>query len=57
MDATAADVRSAELLDVPRGAALLRMRQIIFSSKSKPVIYVIGLYRSERHSLFIRRFR
>jgi GntR family transcriptional regulator len=57
VDATAADVRAAELLAVPRGAPLLRMRQVIFSSNSKPVIYVIGLYRSERHSLFIRRFR
>jgi len=57
VDATAADVRAAELLDVPRGTALLRMRPVIFSSRSKPVIYVVGLYRSERHSLFIRRFR
>lgn len=57
VDATAADTRAAELLAVPRGAPLLRMRQVIFSSKSKPVIYAIGLYRSERHSLFIRRFR
>src|SRR5438445_5455453 len=57
VDATAADMRVGELLAVPRGAPLLRMRQVIFSSKSKPVIYVIGLYRSERHSLFIRRFR
>jgi GntR family transcriptional regulator len=57
VDATAADARIAELLAVPRGAPLLRMRQVIFSVKSKPVIYVVGLYRSERHSLFIRRFR
>src|SRR5713226_6866705 len=57
VDATAADPRVAELLAVPRSTPLLRMRQVIFSSKSKPVIYVVGLYRSERHSLFIRRFR
>ncbi len=57
VDATAADTRVGELLAVPRGTPLLRMRQVIFSSKSKPIIYVIGLYRSERHSLFIRRFR
>jgi DNA-binding GntR family transcriptional regulator len=36
---------------------LLRMRQVIYSSNAKPVIYVIGFYRSERHSLFIRRMR
>ncbi len=57
VDATAADTRVGELLAVPRGTPLLRMRQVIFSSKSKPIIYVIGLYRSEWHSLFIRRFR
>jgi len=39
------------------GAPLLRMRQVIYSSGTKPVIYVIGFYRSERHSLFIRRLR
>ena len=29
----------------------------IYSSNGKPVIYVVGFYRAERHSLFIRRFR
>jgi len=57
VDATAADARVAQLLEVPRGAPVLRIRQVIYSSKGKPVIYVIGFYRSERHSLFIRRFR
>ena len=57
VDATVAEGRVAEHLDVLRGAPLLRMRQIIYSSKSKPVIYVVGFYRSERHSLFIRRVR
>jgi GntR family transcriptional regulator len=57
VDATAADSRIAELLQIPRGAPVLRMRQVIYSSKSKPIIYVVGFYRSERHSLFIRRFR
>lgn len=57
VDATAADSRIAELLQIPRGAPVLRMRQVIYSSKSKPIIYVVGSYRSERHSLFIRRFR
>src|SRR5215472_13270887 len=53
VDATVAEGRVAEHLDVLRGAPLLRMRQVIYSSKSKPVIYVVGFYRSERHSLFI----
>jgi GntR family transcriptional regulator len=57
VDATAAEGRVAQLLDVPRGAPVLRIRQVIYSSNGKPVIYVIGFYRSERHSLFIRRFR
>jgi GntR family transcriptional regulator len=57
VDATAADVRIAQLLEVPRSAPVLRIRQVIYSSSSKPVIYVVGFYRSERHSLLIRRFR
>jgi GntR family transcriptional regulator len=42
---------------VPRGAPLLRIRQVIFSTGGKPTIYVLGLYRSDRHTLHIRRFR
>jgi GntR family transcriptional regulator len=58
VDATAAaDGRTAELLGILHGSPLLRIRQVIFSTSSKPVIYVMGIYRSERHSLFIRRFR
>ena len=57
VDATAADSRVAQALHVPRGAPVMRIRQVIYSSNAKPVIYVIGFYRAERHSLFIRRFR
>jgi len=57
VDATPADVHNAELLAVPRGAPLLRIRQVIFSTTGKAVIYGVGFYRSERHTLFIRRFR
>ncbi len=57
VDATAADGRIAQFLQVPRGSPVLRIRQVIYSSNAKPVIYVVGFYRSERHSLFIRRFR
>jgi GntR family transcriptional regulator len=57
IDATGADPKTADLLQVPRGAPLLRMRQLIFSSSGKPTIYMLGLYRSDRHSLMIRRFR
>ena len=57
IDATTADARAGHLLGVSPGAALLRMRQLIFSSSGKALMYVLGLYRSERHTLHIRRFR
>ena len=57
VDATAADARVAQLLEIPRSAPVMRIRQVIYSSNGKAVVYVIGFYRSERHSLFIRRFR
>jgi GntR family transcriptional regulator len=57
VDATVAEGRVAQLLNLRPGAPLLRIRQAIYSTTTKPVIYVIGFYRSERHSLFIRRLR
>lgn len=55
--ATAADLRTAQLLSVPRRDPLLRIRQVIYSTQGKPVIYVLGIYRSDRHNFVIRRFR
>lgn len=57
VDATTADAHVAELLNVSRGASVLRIRQVIYSTKGKPIMYVVGLYRSDCHTLFIRRFR
>lgn len=57
IDATAADDRTAELLGVPRNEPILRIRQAIYSRKGKIILYVLGLYRSDRHNLMIRRFR
>jgi GntR family transcriptional regulator len=57
VDATTADAEISEMLGVPRGASVLRIRQIIYSVQGKATIYGIGFYRSERHSLLIRRFR
>jgi GntR family transcriptional regulator len=57
IDATAADPRTAELLNVPRRDPLLRIRQVIYSTQGKPVLYALGIYRSDRHNLVIRRFR
>jgi len=57
IDATAADSRTAQLLGISRGFPLIRIRQVIYSTKGKPAIYALGLYRSDRHTLLIRRFR
>ncbi|HKI26841.1 MAG TPA: GntR family transcriptional regulator [Candidatus Sulfotelmatobacter sp.] len=57
IDATSADPHTARLLCVPNGLPLLRIRQVIYSAKGKATIYVLGLYRSDRHILLIRRFR
>jgi GntR family transcriptional regulator len=57
VDATAADPRTAELLGVPKREPLLRIRQAIYSTKGVVIMYVLGLYRSDRHNLVIRRFR
>ena len=57
VDATAASARVADLLAIHAGAPVLRIRQAIFSTQGKPSLYVIGFYRSDRHTLLIRRFR
>lgn len=57
VDATTADSQTARLLGIPAGAPVLRIRQQIYSTRGKPALYVLGLYRSDRHTLFIRRFR
>ena len=57
VDATAADSRTAELLGVPKREPLLRIRQVIHSTKGTAILYVLGMYRSDRHNLMIRRYR
>ncbi|HXX17183.1 MAG TPA: GntR family transcriptional regulator [Candidatus Eremiobacteraceae bacterium] len=57
IDATAADTRTAELLALPKREPILRIRQVIYSTKGAVILYVLGLYRSDRHNLVIRRFR
>src|SRR6266852_6405472 len=57
IDATAADPRIAEILSIPRRDPLLRIRQVIYSTKGQAIMYVLGFYRSDRHNLVIRRFR
>lgn len=57
IDATTADPHTARLLSIPPGSAVLRIRQEIYSTAGKIALYVLGLYRSDRHTLLIRRFR
>jgi len=57
IDATAADPRIAEILSIPRRDPLLRIRQVIYSTKGQAIMYALGFYRSDRHNLVIRRFR
>jgi GntR family transcriptional regulator len=57
VDATTADPHSGRLLGIPHGSPVLRIRQEIYSTKGKVALYVLGLYRSDRHTLLIRRFR
>ena len=57
IDATAADPRTAELLGIPKREPLLRIRQVIYSTKGVVILYVLGMYRADRHNLLIRRFR
>jgi len=57
VDATTADPHSARLLGIAHGSPVLRIRQEIYSTKGRVALYVLGLYRSDRHTLLIRRFR
>lgn len=57
VDATAADHRIEDLLEVPRGASLLRIRQVLYSTGGGRIAYSLALYRSDRYSLLTRRFR
>ena len=54
IDVTSADSQMADLLNIGRGAPLLRIRQVIFSTTGKATLYVTGFYRSGRHTLRIR---
>jgi GntR family transcriptional regulator len=57
VDATMADSRTADLLGLSKREPLLRIRQVIYSTKGIVILYVLGLYRSDRHKLLIRRYR
>jgi GntR family transcriptional regulator len=57
IDATIADPWSARLLGLSAGSPVLRIRQLIYSTKGQAILYGLGLYRSDRHTLLCRRFR
>jgi len=57
LDASVADTRLASLLGIKESAPILRIRQLIYSTMGQPALYVLGLYRSDRHRVLIRRFR
>jgi len=57
VDATPASSHIAGLLAIHPGAPVLRIRQVIYSTRGKASLYVIGFYRSDRHTLMIRRYR
>ena len=56
IDCIAADPKTASLLQVHAGTPVLRIRQILYGT-ADPIVYSVALYRSDRHSLFVRRFR
>jgi GntR family transcriptional regulator len=57
IDATTPTASTARLLKLAKGVSLLRIRQVIYSSKGQPALYVLGFYRSDRYKLTIRRYR
>jgi|HubBroStandDraft_4_1064222.scaffolds.fasta_scaffold362003_2 hypothetical protein len=57
IDATTVGLKTSELLAIPRREPLLRIRQVIYSTKGNPIMYVLGFYRADRHNLVIRLFR
>jgi GntR family transcriptional regulator len=57
VDATGVDGRVAEYLRLSRGSPVLRIRQVLYATNGRRLLYDVGIYRSDRHSLTIRRFR
>jgi len=57
VDASPSDKRVAKLLGIEPGAPLMRIRQVIYSTANQPILYVLGLYRYDRHTLHVRRMR
>jgi DNA-binding GntR family transcriptional regulator len=56
-DAATADDAIARALGLSRGSPVLHIRQVIHSKADSATIYVVGFYRSEFHTLLVRRHR
>ena len=57
VDATMPDPRTAELLGVSKREPLCASAESSIPQKGVVILYVLGLYRSDRHNLVIRRYR
>jgi GntR family transcriptional regulator len=57
VDVTTISTEHASLLKLIRNSPVLRIRQVIHSSDGTPIIYTLGLYRPDRHMLYVRRYR
>ena len=57
LDVTSADPRTAEILQLPQGAPLLRVTQLLYTDEAQAIAYSLALCRSDRYLYLIRRFR
>lgn len=57
LDALSANEKTANLLDVEVGTALLRVKRVVFSLEHKPIEYFVGLYRGDRFEYHIHNMR
>jgi GntR family transcriptional regulator len=55
--ATLADARFSRLLDVPVGAALVRVRLVVFDTQQRPVERLVAYYRGDHYDHHIRLTR
>lgn len=56
VDATVAEGRIAHFLGIAPGSPVLRIRQVVHSGNGRKLLYDVGIYRADRHTLLIRRF-
>ncbi len=57
ISAKLADVKTAQLLDLPVGSALLAVKRLVFDSDDRPVMWLHGLYRPDRYEYVMQLSR